>query len=99
MAETVMISERKPGFAGKLFKALFWIWNVLMLVWLVAWFVHIGNEVPAATEAGRLGQGAGKTIAFGMLMSFWGFGCIIFGGLMLATRGALITRTITKAQA
>ena len=98
MAEIVTISERKTGFWGKTFKVLFWCWNILMAVWLFAWLVQIGSEVPAATEAGRLGQGAGKTIAFGMLLSFWGFGCIILGGLMLATRGPLVTRTVTTEQ-
>lgn len=92
MARIVMTETRQRGFFGKVFKWLFIIFNVLMGIWLVAYWVTIGQMVSdLKSTAEQAGGTIGATIGTGALIIFWAAGAAIIGGLSFATRGKKIT--------
>lgn len=93
---TVQREVRKRGLFGKLMLILFWIWQVLMVIWLVSAIAGMGAVEQPTTEAGQAGAAIGSVIGLGIIFSFWGFGTLIFGALALMTRGArlLITEEV-----
>lgn len=81
------LREPKRGFFGKLFKWSFIVFNVIMVVWLVSYFMEIGEMTSGpASDAERAGQAIGGTIGTGLLLSLWVMGDIILGFLVLFTR-------------
>ena len=80
---------RKPkrGFFGKVFKFLFIAFNILMVLWLMAYMGSVGEiSNNAVTDAERAGTAIGGTIGTGVLLSIWVFGDIILGMFVLFTR-------------
>jgi hypothetical protein len=77
---------RQTGAAGKLFRFVFFAFNVLMAIWLVAYWAQLSG-MSASSDAERAGAAIGGTIGTVALMLFWGVGAGITGLLMLATRG------------
>jgi hypothetical protein len=77
---------RKRGFFGIIFKWLFILFNLLMAVWLFAYWAQLGG-MKTASDAERVGQAIGGTIGTGMLLFFWVAGAIILGLFTLLTRG------------
>jgi DNA-directed RNA polymerase subunit RPC12/RpoP len=80
---------RKPkrGFFGKLFKWSFILFNVLMVVWMVAYMGEIGGVMDsAADEYEQAGTAIGGTLGVGMLLVFWVLVDIILGLFVLFTR-------------
>jgi hypothetical protein len=86
MATVIRREIRKRGFFGWLFLILFFAFNVLMLLWLVAFWNNIGAIHPtsAAAEAGR---NIGAGIATGVIFFFWAAGALILGLCAMLTRG------------
>lgn len=83
-----LVEKRRRGIAGWLFLGLFWTWNVLMVVWLVAGLGENASKYEQLTsEAARTGHAAGTGIAFIMILLVWALGAIIFGLLAYFTRG------------
>lgn len=80
---------RKPkrGFFGKIFKWSFILFNILMLVWMLAYMGEIGGMLDgAADEYEEAGTAIGGTLGVGMLLTFWVFVDIILGLFVLFTR-------------
>lgn len=83
----VQLRKPKRGFFGAIFKWLFILFNILMIIWVVA-AVQGTSEVvsTAASDAEQAGAAIGATLGFGMIMSFWVMGDIILGLLVLFTK-------------
>jgi len=84
----VQLKKPKRGFFGKLFKWLFILFNLLMVVWLFSYFGLIGESLDTTTtnsaeEAGTL---IGGSIGSFFLIMVWALGDIILGLFVLFTR-------------
>lgn len=91
---TIQREIRKRGIGGKLIKFLFIAFNILMLIWLVSYWVQIGNMMDGVqSEAERAGGAVGATLGTGMLLFIWAAGAIILGILTMLTRGQRILVT------
>lgn len=78
----------KRSLFGKIIKWLFIIFNILMLVWLIAGMSSVGNQYNmAASDAERAGTAIGASIGMGIIIFFWVGGAIILGIATLLTRG------------
>ncbi|QJT21670.1 hypothetical protein IBG34_04770 [Aeromonas media] len=82
----IQIRKPKRGFFGKLFKWGFILFNLLMAFWLFSYWGSVGEMMHDTSEAGQAGAAIGGTIGTGVLISFWGFGDLILGLLVLFTR-------------
>jgi len=80
---------RQPSPLGKAMRLLFFAFNALMLVWLVAYWVRLAG-FETASSAEEAGLAIGGLIGTTMLMVIWAAGAGILGALMLATRGPKI---------
>lgn len=97
MATVIRTEKRKRGIIGKIFLILFWIFNGLMLWWLIAAFQISGEQLNAATsEAQKAGAAIGTGLATGMIMAIWMAGAVILGLLVLFTPGKTIITETTK---
>lgn len=80
---------RKPkrGFFGKIFLWLFYLFNVLMLLWLISG-LNATSEMAtqALTEAEKAGAAIGTGLGVSMVLGIWVIGDIITGLLALMTR-------------
>lgn len=97
MATVIRTEKRKRGIIGKVFLLFFWLFNALMLWWLVAAFQISGEQISAATsEAQKAGAAIGTGLATGMIMAIWMAGAVILGLLVLFTPGKTIITETTK---
>lgn len=78
---------RKPkrGFFGKLCLWSFYLYNVLMVVWLVSG-INAASKFEAVSEAEKAGAAIGTGIGVGLILVVWAIGDIITGLLALMTR-------------
>ena len=82
-----VLRKRKRSFIGKLFKWGFILFNILMLVWLVAGMNAASDVVSsAASEAEKAGAAIGAGIGTVMIFSVWGVGDVVLGIFVLLTR-------------
>lgn len=94
MAKTIQRHVRKRGFFGKLFKYLFIIFNILMVIWLISYMSSIGQKTSdALSDAEAAGTVIGGTIGTGMLIFIWVAGDIILGLFTAFTRGSTVVIT------
>jgi hypothetical protein len=77
---------RQTGFFGKVVRLLFLVFNALMLIWLVSYWVTLSGQ-GVSTSAERTGAAIGGMIGSALLLFFWLAGAGIVGALALATRG------------
>lgn len=79
---------RKPkrGFFGTLFKWSFIGFNLLMLLWLFSYWGTVGQMSANESEMAQTGYAIGATMGTGAIVSFWCFGDVILGLLVLFTR-------------
>ncbi|WP_296747310.1 hypothetical protein [Mesorhizobium sp.] len=84
---------RKRGFFGHVFKWLFIIFNILMLLWLVGYWSQISGMIGHGSDAEKAGGAIGAAIGTSMLLFFWVAGDIILGLFTLLTRGKRILIT------
>lgn len=79
---------------GKIFKWLFIIFNVLMLVALFRGCAA-GSDVivNAQTDAERAGAGLGTALGGGLIVMIWALGDVILGMFVLFTRRKKIIET------
>jgi len=72
---------------GKLVKWVFIIFNVLMLIWVIAGFGVAGDSMDqTVNEAERAGAAIGSTIGIGLIIMLWALGDVILGIMVLLTR-------------
>ncbi len=79
---------RKPkrGFFGKVFKGLFILFNILMLVWIIGG-TNAAVETQQGLEGAALaGSQVGTGLGIAMILVLWVIGDIILGLLVLFTR-------------
>lgn len=92
---TVQIERRQRGLFGRIFQILFWLFNLLMLLWLATSLVGMGEVANNATsDAERTGAGLGIIVGLGVIFSTWLIGGLVFGLMMYASRGKKIIETI-----
>ncbi len=98
MVQVIRREVRKRGFFGKLFKFLFVAFNLLMVVWLVSYWVQIGNMFNTLnSDAGRTGASIGATLGTSFIIFFWAAGALILGLLTMLSRGTkIITEETTQ---
>lgn len=94
MTTVVQKHIRKRGFFGKIFKALFVLFNLAMALWVVVYLGSIGKMVDgAASSAEAAGVTIGGTLGTGMLIFIWVAGTVILGLFTLLTRGNTVVIT------
>lgn len=78
---------RKPkrGIFGKLFKWAFILFNILMVIWIIAGLAST-SDITATTDAEKAGAAIGTTLGLGFLVGIWVVGDIILGLFVLFTR-------------
>jgi hypothetical protein len=85
---------RKRGLFGRLFKWAFIGFNLLMAVWLIGYWVSIGEMSAGLTdEYEQAGAAIGATLGTGMIVGLWMAGAVILGLFVLLTRGQKILIT------
>lgn len=81
------IRKPKRGFFGFVFKWLFILFNVSMLIWLFSYFVQLGEMTSDLTsDAEKAGAAIGGTLGTGIILITWVIGDVILGLLTLLTR-------------
>ncbi|MFT3810185.1 MAG: hypothetical protein QM698_09735 [Micropepsaceae bacterium] len=87
----ILEERRLRGVGGTIAMIVFWLFNALMLAWLIAYYAQIGATWKTIdSDAGRAGAAIGTTLGTGIIFMWWVIGAVIFGALMLATRGRKI---------
>jgi hypothetical protein len=77
------------GFFGKVWRLLFWGWQILMVFWLGKYAMDVEPILKAHTSPTgevSIGTGIGLTMAIGMIAFFWVSGSVILGLFVLFTR-------------
>lgn len=80
---------RKPkrGIFGKICLWLFYLYNLLMIVWLVAGMNAVSEKTATlATDAERAGAAIGTGLGITMILIIWVIGAVITGLFALLTR-------------
>ena len=81
------LKKPKRGFFGKIFLWLFYLFNILMLLWVITGMNAASDVVTkATTEAEKAGATIGTGIGMTFIMLIWAIGDIITGLLALMTR-------------
>ena len=80
------LNKPKRGFFGKVFKWLFILFNILMIVWLIGGVGSATEGMDTMTEAEKAGTTVGAGIGMMMIMTMWVIGDIILGLFVLFTR-------------
>jgi len=94
---TVQVERRRRGVFGWLIAILFWLFNLLMMLWL--WSAVSATSTvytSASSEAEKAGAAIGTGIGIAMILAVWAFGEVILGAMMFFTRGRRELVTIEK---
>ena len=96
MTKIIRRETRKRGFFGWIFLILFILFNVLMALWLFAYWSSLAN-MSAGSDAEAAGRAIGGTIGSGMLVFLWAAGDVVLGLFVLLTRGrkTIIEETVS----
>lgn len=88
MVETY-VEKRRRGFFGRLFLVVFWLWQGIMLLWLVGYLREVAPMVTdkSANEWERAGSSIGVTFGVTFLAFWWVVGSIILGLMVFFSRG------------
>jgi hypothetical protein len=91
VATITRTETRKRGVIGKILLWLFFLFNGLMVWWVIAGLGGTGEMMTTATsEAERGGMALGAAIGFGFIIVIWAAGAVILGLLVLLTPGKTI---------
>ncbi len=86
------VTKHQRGFFGRIWQIVFWLFQALMIFFVVINFQSVGEVsndcADAACEAGAV-IGGGLVAVSGWFI--WFLGTVIIGLLMFATRGKLVT--------
>ena len=89
---TTAAKPRRRGAFGWIGIALFWGYNALMAVWLLAGIGVIDARYDtAASEAEQDAMAAGLAVGAGFIIVVWVMGAVVLGKLMLAMRGRTVS--------
>lgn len=94
---TITTEKRKRGVFGWIVAIFFWGWQALMVSWLVTVLSATSTQYASSTDAAyRAGTAIGAGLGLTFVLGVWAFGSVIFGALMMFTRGKkiLITQVI-----
>ncbi len=87
----ILEERRLRGVGGTIAMALFWLFNALMLFWLISYYVSLGKHFDALdSSAAKAGAAIGTTLGTGIIFMWWLIGAVILGAIMLSTRGRKI---------
>ena len=89
MVTIVRREIRRRGVFGHVFKWIFILFNILMLLWLVSYWNTVAPMLSQGSEPARAGSAIGATVGTGFLVFFWAAGALILGLLTMFTRGKL----------
>ncbi len=88
MAEPTMLEVREArGPFGRIFKSLFWTFQVLAMVAMLGTCAFIAPFVNAEDPSVAMGAGMLGAMAIGSLWVLWPLGSLVLGLLMLFSRG------------
>lgn len=97
MSQIIRTETYQRGFFGRAFKALFIIFNILMLLWLVLGMVAVSNHsVKLTSEAERAGATIGTAIGFSYILFVWIVGAVILGLFVMMSKGRKIITEETR---
>jgi hypothetical protein len=97
LATTIRTERRKRGIIGRLFLFLFWLFNILMLIWLIGGLASTGDSFASATsEAQKAGAAIGTAIGMGLILAIWAAGALILGLIVAMTPGKTVITETTK---
>ena len=83
----VRLRKPKRGFFGTLFKWTFILFNILMLIWLIAGLGGAGDVINnAGSEAEQVGASIGAAMGATLILTIWVIGDVILGLFVLFTR-------------
>lgn len=80
-----VLRKPKRSLFGKLCLWSFYLWNILMVIWLVGGLNSV-SDIEANTAAEQAGAAIGAGIGITMIIVFWVIGDIITGLFALLTR-------------
>ena len=84
MTKIIRTEKRKRGLFGQIFKWLFIIFNIFMLISLFAGLSNVGNFTQTLhSDLERNAAGAGATIGLGFILVLWAAGDVILGMLAM----------------
>jgi hypothetical protein len=88
MAKIIRTEKRQRGVFGQIAKCLFILFNVGMLIGVIAGLRNVGNFTQTLHSQAELNAaGVGATIGIGFLLVFWAAGDVVLGLLVMFTRG------------
>ena len=80
------LKSPKRSFIGKIFLWIFYLFNILMLYWMISAIISVSTVDVAVSEAEKFGAAIGTGIGVTILLIIWVIGDIITGFLALMTR-------------
>ena len=90
MAKVIRTEKRQRGVFGQIAKWLFILFNVGMLIGVIAGLINGGNFTQTLHSQAEINAaGAGVAIGIGLLLVFWAAGDIVLGLLVIFTRGKI----------
>lgn len=79
------LRKLRRGPVGQIFKWLFILWNILMLIWLISGLVSV-SRIDTTNAYEVAGAAIGASIGATFIVVIWIFGDIILGLFALLTR-------------
>lgn len=81
------IETRKRGIIGWVMSIIFWVFNIFMIIWMVAAINVVSDTSKISSEAEQLGHNIGSGAGLMIIVIVWVAGVIILGALSFFTRG------------
>jgi hypothetical protein len=78
---------RERSFTGKFFLVVFFVFNGLMVWWLLDYWGEVAGHLNTGSSAERTGAALGTTFGTGIILVIWTLGAVITGLLAILTRG------------
>ena len=84
------IAKTKRGIFGKICISVFWIFQILMVLWIWAGISGNSEQGHLDSTAGQVGTGIGVAL----IVIVWLVGTVIFGVIAMLTKGKTVIETI-----
>jgi hypothetical protein len=87
---TVVTERRRRGVFGWFFAAVFWLWQLLMVAWIISGVGAVSNQTDSLhTNIEKNAAAAGLGIGIILIIFLWAAGSVVFAILMFFTRGRM----------